>query len=195
MPDLFALGHWHGEISSKVTFVYSKPAFRRMQISEPGWDVLNFRQRLIIELLVKSGCVYTFRSDLSKKSWRSQFYAGISGWMFFGNTLFETRASCIAQMGPCPLRHGTQNSIETILACHPALSTKWLDWVVKWCERWRMRTGPIRVSCGSAVPWTSDSWEELKMPNLNSLTACPFFMFFTKTRRKAVQGFGNIGDC
>ena len=29
------------------------------------------------------------------------------------------------------LRHGIQNSMEAILACHPAPSTKWLDWVVK----------------------------------------------------------------
>ena len=33
---------------------------------------------------------------------------------------------------------------KAILACHPALSTKWLDWVAKWCELWRMPTGPIR---------------------------------------------------
>ena len=33
--------------------------------------------------------------------------------------------------------------MEAILTCHPALSTKWLDGVAKWCERWRMRTGPI----------------------------------------------------
>ena len=48
-------------------------------------------------------------------------------------------------MGPCALRHGIQHSMEAILACHPALSTKWLDWVGKWCELWRMRTGPIVV--------------------------------------------------
>ena len=45
--------------------------------------------------------------------------------------------------GSCVLRHGIQNSMEAILDCHPALSTEWLDWVAKWCERWRMRTGPI----------------------------------------------------
>ena len=31
------------------------------------------------------------------------------------------------------------------LACHPVLSTKWLGWVAKWCEWWRMHTVP----CGS----------------------------------------------
>ena len=39
--------------------------------------------------------------------------------------------------------HGIQNAMEAILTCHPALSTKRLDWVAKCCERWRMRTGPI----------------------------------------------------
>ena len=44
----------------------------------------------------------------------------------------------------CALRHCTQNSMEAILACHPALSTKWPDGVAKSCELWRIRTGPIR---------------------------------------------------
>ena len=51
--------------------------------------------------------------------------------------------SLYVQWGPCALRHGIQNSMEAILACHPARSTKLLNWVAKWCERWRMRTGPI----------------------------------------------------
>ena len=33
--------------------------------------------------------------------------------------------------------------MEAILACHPASSTKCLDWVAKLCERWSMRAGPI----------------------------------------------------
>ena len=47
------------------------------------------------------------------------------------------------QWGLCALRLGIQNSMEAILACHPALSTKWLDWVANSCERWRIRTDPI----------------------------------------------------
>ena len=43
--------------------------------------------------------------------------------------------------GSCALRHGIQNSMEAILACHPAQSTEWLDWVAKSCELWRIRTG------------------------------------------------------
>ena len=35
------------------------------------------------------------------------------------------------QWGLCALRHGIQISMEAILTCHPALSTKWLDWVAK----------------------------------------------------------------
>ena len=34
-------------------------------------------------------------------------------------------------------------AMEAILACHRALSTKWLDLVAKLCEWWRMRRGPI----------------------------------------------------
>ena len=37
--------------------------------------------------------------------------------------------------------------MEAILACHPAISTQWLDWLAKWCERCRMRTGPIGIDC------------------------------------------------
>ena len=51
--------------------------------------------------------------------------------------------SLITHNGGCALCYAIQNSMEAILACHPALSTKWLDWVAKWCERWCMRTGPI----------------------------------------------------
>ena len=42
----------------------------------------------------------------------------------------------------CALRHCIQISMEAILACHPALSAKWLDWAAKWCELWHMHTGP-----------------------------------------------------
>ena len=48
-----------------------------------------------------------------------------------------------AQWGLCALRHGIQFSMEAILACHQARSTQCLDWVAKWCELWRVRTGPI----------------------------------------------------
>ena len=46
------------------------------------------------------------------------------------------------QWGPSALRHCILISMEAILACHLALSTKWLDWVARWCERWRKHTGP-----------------------------------------------------
>ena len=48
----------------------------------------------------------------------------------------------VSKQGPCTLRHRIQNSMEAILACHPALSTKWLDWVAQWCERWCMMYRP-----------------------------------------------------
>ena len=47
------------------------------------------------------------------------------------------------EWGVCALRHGIQISMEAILACHPARSTEWLECHPKWCELWRIRTGPI----------------------------------------------------
>ena len=43
--------------------------------------------------------------------------------------------------------------MQVILACHPALSTKWLDWVAKWCQLWRIRTGFIWTVLGWFVQW------------------------------------------
>ena len=57
--------------------------------------------------------------------------------------------------GLCVLRQGMhiQNPMGAILACHPALSTEWLDWVAKSCEIWCIRTGPmdfvyVAMECG-----------------------------------------------
>ena len=49
------------------------------------------------------------------------------------------------QWGLCAVRHGIQNSMEAILACHQAQATKILDWVAFPCERWCMRAGPIAL--------------------------------------------------
>ena len=38
-------------------------------------------------------------------------------------------AFCWIGWGPCALHHWIQSSMESILACHPAVSTEWLDWV------------------------------------------------------------------
>ena len=68
---------------------------------------------------------------------------------------------------PCALHHGIQFSMEASLACHPARSTEWLDWVAKWCELWRIRTGPISKKSSlamqletRAVTWTTRRTEE-----------------------------------
>ena len=50
-------------------------------------------------------------------------------------------------MKPVHIRSWYPNPIEAILAWHPALSTEWLAWVAKWCERWRNRTSPIISWC------------------------------------------------
>ena len=55
----------------------------------------------------------------------------------------------------CTLRHGIQISMEAILACHPALSTEWLDLVTKWCEQWRIRTGHIWQRQDVHEDWTN----------------------------------------
>ena len=49
----------------------------------------------------------------------------------------EGKPSKWSTMGPCALHHCIQNSMEAILACHPALSTKWLDWVAISRILWR----------------------------------------------------------
>ena len=46
-------------------------------------------------------------------------------------------------MGLCTLHNVIQISIEAILACHPALSTEWLDWVANSFELWRICTDPV----------------------------------------------------
>ena len=61
-----------------------------------------------------------------------------------GRTLTaSTEISCMAWRGLCALRHGIQNLMEAILACHPALSTEWLDWAASSCELWRNLREPI----------------------------------------------------
>ena len=74
--------------------------------------------------------------------------------------------------GPCALRHGIQNSTEAILACHPALSTEWVDWVAKWCERWCKRTGCIQ----KREKWFSS-------PDAHARNFC-FLFFFSLTNFK-----------
>ena len=70
-----------------------------------------------------------------------------SFWLFYswgkqwGHSHRQTwRRSCTCSwsrrrswLGLSTLRHAIQNSMEAILACHPALSTKWLVWVVIQC--------------------------------------------------------------
>ena len=65
-----------------------------------------------------------------------------SGWHHLA-LLFAVGSPTRCKWGLCWLRHGIQNSMEAILACHPALSRDWLDWVAKSCELWQICTGPI----------------------------------------------------
>ena len=64
--------------------------------------------------------------------------------------------------GLCALRHGIQISMEAILACHPARSTEWLDCHPKWCELWRIRTGPIGLASDD-VTKLSNAWQRGKL--------------------------------
>ena len=65
-----------------------------------------------------------------KKDLQQKFLMEAFQWW---NTLWK-KSSCNNKWGLCALRHGIQISMEAILACHPARSTKWLDchptWIV-----------------------------------------------------------------
>ena len=74
---------------------------------------LEFSQRLFLMLLVK--CVWVSSSRLkSKESDIGTKWAGQDRLIW----------CCL-----CALHHGIQNSLDAILACHPALCTEWLaEW-------------------------------------------------------------------
>ena len=78
-----------------------------------------------------------------------------------------------ARWGLGTLCHGIQNSMGAILACHPAQSTEWLDWVAKWCEWWRVRTGPI---CG----WVCCVWQSI---SFKKFFLCAVFLSAWRVRR------------
>ena len=59
------------------------------------------------------------------------------------NSRSAENSTDFGKWGLCALRHGIQDSMEAILACHPGLSTEFLEWVEKWCELWQTSTGPI----------------------------------------------------
>ena len=67
----------------------------------------------------------------------------------------------------------------------PALSTKWLDWVAKWCERWHIRTGAIRQTVGMFVYLCDPVWRSLSARNLELQVkppcACVVFVLFACT--------------
>ena len=48
------------------------------------------------------------------------------GAQYFPESEVVSVKTLVWKRGLCGLRHGTQSSIEAILACHPALSTEWL---------------------------------------------------------------------
>ena len=68
--------------------------------------------------------------------------------------------------------------MEAILASHPALSTKWLDWVAKWCEWWRMLTGSIDPSSRATGQPLLQAWRYVRLadPGLRSLR----YVYFTE---------------
>ena len=79
------------------------------------------------------------------KIWKFATSLGMSGCDKLENSKLSksTPRSFELKWGLCALRHGIQISMEAILPCHPARSTEWLDCHPKWCELWRIRTGPI----------------------------------------------------
>ena len=63
--------------------------------------------------------------------------------MYSSKIIICSHRSKSSKCGLCALRHGIQNSMEAILACHPALSVQWLDLAAKCCDLWRNRRSPI----------------------------------------------------
>ena len=59
-------------------------------------------------------------------------------WLFVSLMCTHRDKDHSQQWGLCALRHGSQNSMAAILACHPAQSTEWLDCVAKLCELWHI---------------------------------------------------------
>ena len=86
--------------------------------------------------------------------------------------------------------------MEAILAYHPALLAKWLDWVAKWCELWRMHTGSIDPSSRAAGQLLLQAWRYVRLadPGPRSLryytenssafwTICIFILVMAMVRR------------
>ena len=101
-------------------------------------------------------CKWGVARYLRNRQWPKLFSCMISSWGFHAGDLFNclpttfnmivpglltnlalswkcstswSRAGCgyrAVTMGPCPLHHWIQSSMEAILACHPAVSTEWL---------------------------------------------------------------------
>ena len=58
--------------------------------------------------------------------------------------LFFVWSSCQFFNGTCA-KHVMVSKFQWKPFCLAALSAEWLDWMEKWCELWRIRTGPIFV--------------------------------------------------
>ena len=54
-------------------------------------------------------------------------------------------------MGAVHITSKSKIQLEAILACHPALSTEWLDWVAKLCELWCIHMGLVTLFKRSSV--------------------------------------------
>ena len=96
---------------------------------------------------------------------------------------------CGEEWWPCALRHGIQSSTEAILACHPARSTEWLDWVAKSCEWWCMRTGLIpkgRIATHSWI-WTCDGNAQPKRKSQILLTCYRLWLVLAECNRHRLK--------
>ena len=87
--------------------------------------------------------------------------------------------------------------METILACHPARSTEWLDCHPKSCELWRIRTGPI-----DALKFVTPWWSTPEMSRMTAFHSSPraaawptcscisTYMKTAKCKTVAISGLG-----
>ena len=69
-------------------------------------------------------------SNLRQSFKERNSFLGSCGWQLCRSSQCSKRSEIlITGCELCALHHGIQNSMEAILACHPALLTEWLSWV------------------------------------------------------------------
>ena len=80
-----------------------------------------------------------------------------------------------------------QNSMEAILACHPALSTKRLDWLVRWGDWWRMHMAPLHIVLYTNLFLAGSLRTAKTCFTLCSRGFCQFSKYFLQQNRNSIS--------